>query len=292
VVGLAATEGRRRRADGAVAWAEAAAELNGQAGRTPHEGLRASVGGVAVRAAVVDHLGARRRHTRIWAQARVRPGPRLALGTRRRRLQSIALDPSTTAWTDRPRHVASRWAAADTERWRRIRGAHESDGGCRLVSDGHTVELVVDEVVTDAARVVAAVELVGRIAGDDVGAVAAFGGLTGATPVPGALAVRVAPGDFLVEVDEQTSATVISGSAPVGSAPVRVRAGGDITRAKAAWATPVVAAAFAASGAQSLVVSLGESRLAWAKLELDLERLRAGLVVVRAVAGDASTPYR
>src|SRR5688500_8547717 len=123
--------------------------LGAEAGRTPHHGLRVEIGAVDVRAMVVEHIGARARHTRVWARARVRPQPRLALGTRRRRLESVSLDPETTAWTDRPRHVASRWTAGDGARWRRIQ---LGDGDCRLVSDGDTVELVIDTVVDDAER--------------------------------------------------------------------------------------------------------------------------------------------
>jgi len=294
LVGLAAGEGRRRRHDGQAAWAAAAVELDAQVGRTPHDGLRTRASGVEVSAAVVEHLGARARHTRVWARARVRPGPRIALGTRRRRLQSIALDPATTAWTDRPRHVAARWTAADTERWRRVRsGPIGEDPSCRLVSDGHNIELVIDDVVTDAPRLVAAIELVGRIASDDLGVAAAFAELPGAMPVPGELAVRLAPDDLVVEVEAHTAATVMHGTARVGAAAVRVRSAAELERVRERWATPDVRAAFAASGAAMLVVSLGESRLAWARVELDLERLRAGIAVVRGIAGSASaSPYR
>jgi hypothetical protein len=291
-VGLGASEGRRRRNDGVEAWRRAASALGAEAGRTPHHGLRAVVGAVEVHAQVIDHIGALARQTRVWARARVRPQPRLALGTRRRRLESIALDPATMAWTDRPRHVAARWTAGDGARWRRVQEGASADT-CRLVSDGDTVELVIGAVVTDTDRLIAAIELVGRIANDDMGATAALADLPAATPVPGKLAVRLAPDDVVVEVDPHTSSTVIRGTAEIGAARVRVRSIEELERVRARWATPDVVAAFAGSGAATLEISLGESRLAWLKLELGAERLRAGIATIRRIGGGASAePYR
>lgn len=295
VIGLGASEGRRRRLDGADAWRAAAVAVGGNAGRTPYQGLRARIGATEVRAAVDDHIGAKVRQTRVWALARVRPQPRLALGTRRRKLESIALDPATTAWTDRPRHVASRWTESDSERWRTIHGGafDADDAACRLVSDGHTVELVIDGVVLETARLVAAVELVAKIANDDLGAAAALAELPAASPVPGVLAVRLAPDDIVVEIDPSSSVTVIRGSAEPGATKVRVASADELARVRARWASPDVVSAFAASGAATLEVSLGDSRLTWAKLELDGDKLRAGIAVVRRIAGDERpTPYR
>jgi hypothetical protein len=266
-------------------------------GRTPHDGIRAPIGAVEVAAAVVYHLGARDRHTRVWARARVRPQARFALGTRRRRLEQVALEPEILAWTDRPRHVQARWTAGDGERWRRVQraeaGAQRADRTCRLVSDGHLVELVINEVIKDAEWLVAAMELVARIASDDLGAVAALSALPAATPVPGAIAVRLAPDDVLVEVDPHTSSTVIHGTAEVGAPRVRIRSADELARVAAKWATPDVVAAFTASGAATLEVSLGETRLAWLELELDAASLHAGITLVRRIAGvDAAAPYR
>lgn len=295
LIGLGASEGWRRRHDGADAWRAAAVAVGGDAGRTPYQGLRARIGATEVRAAVADHIGARHRQTRVWAQARVRPQPRLALGTRRRKLESIALDPLTTAWTDRPRHVAARWTESDSARWRTIHGgaAAADESMCRLVSDGHTVELVIDGVVIDTARLVAALELVAKIANDDLGAAAALAELPSASPVPGALAVRLAPDDILVEIDPLTSTTVIRGTAEASGTKVRVRSADELARVQARWASPEIVAAFAASGAVALEISLGDTHLTWPKLELDSEKLRAGIAIIRRIAGDdRPTPYR
>ena len=295
---MAVRHDRQRLALVHVAWRDAAARLGAELGRTPHAGLTARIDGVVVRAAIVDHIGARARFTRVWARARVRPQARLAVGTRRRRLQAVELDAGVAAWTDRPRHVTARWSRADTERWQRVRAAVTAESGapCHLVSDGYTVELVLGGSVDSPEGLVAAVELVGTVAADDLGAIEALSALPGASSLhEPALGVRLPPDDVVVEIDAQTSATVITGTAELGATRVRVRSGPELARLATRWATPALAAAFAASGAAVLVVSLGETRLAWNRLELDLDRIRAGLTVVRAIAsapGDAGAPYR
>jgi hypothetical protein len=233
------------------------------------------------------------RQTVVYAAVRVRPGLRIAIGTRRRRLQPIALDPSTNAWTDRPRHLAERWTAADTARWHRAAAGRDGpDPSCRLISDGAGVTLTIDGVVDDADRLIAAIELVARIASDDLGAVAVFAQLPGAIPVPGALAVRIAPGDLLLEVDDR-GATAIAGTAALSGSAITVRSADDLARVKARWATPDVGAVFTTTGAAKLTVSLGEARLVWARLELDAARLRAGIELMRRIAGvDDTAPYR
>jgi hypothetical protein len=289
---------RRRLALVHAAWRDAAGRLGAELGRTPHAGLTARVDGAVVRAAVVDHIGARARFTRVWARARVRPQARLAVGTRRRRLEAVELDAGVPGWTDRPRHATARWSRGDTERWQRVRAAVTAESGapCHLVSDGYTVELVIGGAVDSPDGLVAAVELVGRIAGDDLGAIEALSALPGASTLPEpALGVRLAPDDVVVEVDAQTSATAITGTAELGATRVRVRSAQELAAVKARWTSPALAAAFTASGAATLVVSLGETRLAWDRLELDLDRIRAGLTIVRAIAsalGDAGAPYR
>jgi hypothetical protein len=295
---MAVRHDRRRLALVHAAWRDAAARLGAELGRTPHAGLTARIGAVDVRAAVVDHIGARARFTRIFARARVRPQARLAVGTRRRRLQPVELDVNLAGWTDRPRHVAARWTRGHTERWQRVRGAVTTESGepCRLVADGHNVELVVGGAIDNPEGLIAAVELVGRIADDDLGAGDALAALTGASALhPPALGVRLSPDDVVIAIDPQTSATVITGAAELGATRVRVRSAAELAGLSTRWATAAVSAAFAASGAATLVVSLGETRLAWDHLELDLDRLRAGLTVVRAIASapsDAGAPYR
>ena len=295
LMALAARESRTGRLAGIETWREAAARLDAELGKTPRDGLRAQVGAVVVHAAVVEHIGARDLFTRVWARARVRPSARLAIGTRRRKLQRIELDLVTVAWTDMPRHIAARWTREDGERWREVvRSSLGDDPSCRMVSDGHTVELTTTGVLDSPGRLVAAVELVGRIAGDDLGATTVLSELPSATLVPGQLAVRLAPDDVLVEVDPATSATVMRGAAELAGARLRVRTSDELRRLEQKWATAEVATAFAASGAAVLEVSLGESRLAWSRLELDPHKLRAGLAVIRRVAGTAGdpSPYR
>jgi hypothetical protein len=264
-------------------WHAAAERLGAAMGPSPYHGLVSKRGTIAIHARVIEEIGVRSRQTQVWARARVRPQPRIAIGTRRRRLQHVALDVGVVAWTEQPRRLATRWTSDDTGRWHVLAPA-------RLVGDGQTINCTIDGVVDSVDRLCAAVELVGRLADDDLGAAAALAGLPGATPLPGLLAVRLSPDDVVVEIDEHASATVIRGGAPA-TITARLRSRAEIERAE--WATPETATAFAASGAAAIDVRLGESRLTWASLELDPVKLRAGIAVIRAIAGGGDAgPYR
>ena len=288
VIGAGAWMGRQRRREHAEAWQLAAHRLGATPAGSPERGFVVRRGPLAIEAKVMAELGARRRTTRVWARAAVRPHPRYSVGLPRRGLQPVALGPATTpAWADRPSWLVARWTPALARWWSQV-------AATRLTSNGQEVEVLMARVVDNPSDLEAAVELVAALAGDDLGAQAAFVAVPGAAPVPGRLAVRVGPDDILIEVEHVrgVARTVITGGT-LHAPRARLRGAHQLEAARLPWVSAHVLHALASSGPAELAWAPGAAQLAWPHLELEPGRLRAAVEVVRAaISADSAAPYR